>query len=212
MRDNRIAMLYAYYQIKAQSDSKPNARKDDIIDYAIERGIYDGEKDVIASIKAHIDDFFADMDADGFKNNKNFGNCFNTYKPDVELPEDDEDDDEDEAEEEQDEQEADMDIEQETPATPATSMDAQVNYGMGLLEQAVIKLISETQAQRAGCMVIVSYRGIGRLAKMMQIMSIEEAIRTCLVKGLDKDSVRMIASELPSSQYKNALEKIAREG
>ena len=65
------------------------------------------------------------------------------------------------------------------------------------------------EAQKAGCMVIVSYRGIGRLAKMMQIMELEEAIKTCLVKGLEADSIRMIAHELPISKYRSALEKIA---
>ena len=66
------------------------------------------------------------------------------------------------------------------------------------------------EAQRAGCAVIVSYRGIGRLAKMLNIMTVEEALRTCLVKGLEADSVRMIAHELPASKYKEALEKIAK--
>lgn len=67
------------------------------------------------------------------------------------------------------------------------------------------------EAQRAGCMVIVSYRGIGRLAKMLKIMDLKEAIKTCLVKGLNGDSVRMIAHEMPNSKYKQALESIAKE-
>ena len=66
------------------------------------------------------------------------------------------------------------------------------------------------EAQRAGCQIIVSYRGIGRLAKMMKIMHIDEALRTCLIKGLEADSLRMIAHELPQSKYKSALEKIAK--
>lgn len=65
------------------------------------------------------------------------------------------------------------------------------------------------EAQKAGCAVIVSYRGIGRLAKMMQILTIEDALKTCLIKGLEADSVRMIAHNLPTSKYKSALEKIA---
>ena len=66
------------------------------------------------------------------------------------------------------------------------------------------------EAQRAGCAVIVSYRGIGRLAKMMQILSIEEALETCLVKGLEVDSLKMITNEIPDSKYKTALERIIR--
>ena len=66
------------------------------------------------------------------------------------------------------------------------------------------------EAKKAGCMVIVSYRAMGRLAKMLQVLDIEEALRTCLVKGLEKDSVRMITVALPPSKYKTALENIAR--
>lgn len=66
------------------------------------------------------------------------------------------------------------------------------------------------EAQRAGCAVIVSYRGIGRLAKMLQILTTEEALKTCLIKGLDVDSVKMITNEMPDSKYKTALENIIR--
>lgn len=66
-----------------------------------------------------------------------------------------------------------------------------------------------TEAQKSGCSIIVSYRGMGRLAKMMQILTIEEALRTCLIKGLEIDSVKMIANGLPSSKYKTALEHIS---
>lgn len=64
------------------------------------------------------------------------------------------------------------------------------------------------EAAKAGCMVIVSYRGMGRLAKMLNIMTIEEALKTCLIKGLEKDSVQIITNELPQSKYKKALENI----
>lgn len=67
------------------------------------------------------------------------------------------------------------------------------------------------EAQKAGCAVIVSYRGMGRLAKMLQILTVEEALRTCLIKGLEADSVRMIAVQLPSSKYKDALMNISKE-
>lgn len=64
------------------------------------------------------------------------------------------------------------------------------------------------EAAKAGCMVIVSYRGMGRLAKMLNIMTVEEALKTCLIKGLEKDSVQIITNELPQSKYKKALENI----
>lgn len=67
------------------------------------------------------------------------------------------------------------------------------------------------EAKRAGLAVIVSYRGMGRMAKMLQILTVEETLKTCLIKGLERDSVRMVAHELPASKYKSALESIAKE-
>ena len=57
--------------------------------------------------------------------------------------------------------------------------------------------------------VVVSYRAIGRLAKMMQILSLEEALDTCLVKGLEKDDVNRIIDKLKSSKFKTALTNVA---
>jgi hypothetical protein len=65
------------------------------------------------------------------------------------------------------------------------------------------------KASECGCQIIVSYRGIGRLKKMLNLLDIEEAIRTCLTKGLEKDSIRMIADTMTSNKYSSALKKIA---
>lgn len=65
-------------------------------------------------------------------------------------------------------------------------------------------------ADHTGQKVIVSYRGIGRLAKMSQIMSLEEALEGCLVKGMEKDDVNVILAELRTeSKYKTALKNLA---
>lgn len=66
------------------------------------------------------------------------------------------------------------------------------------------------EAQKAGVYVIVSYRGMGRLAKMLNILTIEEALQTCLIKGLETDSIRMITNNLPESKYKTALQNILK--
>lgn len=64
-------------------------------------------------------------------------------------------------------------------------------------------------AQRSGVNVIVSYRGIGRLAKMSQVLTIEDALRTCLLKGLEKDSVNMIIGNMNNdSKYFDALKRV----
>ena len=65
-------------------------------------------------------------------------------------------------------------------------------------------------AMKAGVQVIVSYRAIGRLAKMLQLLNVKEALETCLVKGLEKDDVNMIRNGIRmSNKYTQALEEIA---
>lgn len=65
-------------------------------------------------------------------------------------------------------------------------------------------------ARKAGVSVIVSYRGIARLAKMMQLLDIKEALETCLVKGLEKDDIHMIAEGIETrSKFRTALNSLA---
>lgn len=63
-------------------------------------------------------------------------------------------------------------------------------------------------ASKVGVNVIVSYRAISRLGKMSQVLSLEEALKTCLVKDLEKDDLNVIRNELRDSQYKRALGNI----
>ena len=65
-------------------------------------------------------------------------------------------------------------------------------------------------ANKAGIQVIVSYRAIGRLAKMLQLLSIQEALETCLVKGLDKDDIHMISDGINiNNKYVGCLKELA---
>lgn len=63
-------------------------------------------------------------------------------------------------------------------------------------------------AKKVGVSIIVSYRAISRLAKMTQIMDLDEALKTCLIKDLEKDDLNIITNELPSSEYKSSLQHI----
>lgn len=65
-------------------------------------------------------------------------------------------------------------------------------------------------ALEAGQSVVVSYRDIGRLAKMTQILSLDEALETCLIKGIEKDDLNIIARALPEGDYRTAVRKIVR--
>ena len=63
-------------------------------------------------------------------------------------------------------------------------------------------------AKKAGVNIIVSYRAIEGLATMLPLLSMEEALQTCLVKDLEKDDLRIITKELSNTKYKTALEHI----
>lgn len=62
-------------------------------------------------------------------------------------------------------------------------------------------------AIKSGVRVVVSYRAIGRLAKMEQLFELREAIETCLTKSLEKDDLNVIKSNLEnkSGKYYRAL-------
>lgn len=67
-------------------------------------------------------------------------------------------------------------------------------------------------ANKNGCHVIVSYREIKRLHNMIDIagMDVTTAIKTCLVKGLENDTLRMIANQMGSEiEYRKNLLEIA---
>lgn len=85
------------------------------------------------------------------------------------------------------------------------------NVAEGDLELAGFCRNFRKSAMRSGVSTIVSYREIGRLAKMLKIMNTEEALETCLVKDLSSDSVNMIvASMTDNSKYFEALKKLAK--
>lgn len=64
-------------------------------------------------------------------------------------------------------------------------------------------------AKKTGIQIIVSYREIGRLAKFAKLFKLSEALDSCLLKGLGKDDINIICSELPASKYKEALRAVA---
>lgn len=64
-------------------------------------------------------------------------------------------------------------------------------------------------AQKAGLQIIVSYRAIGRMAKMMSMMDLEEVLDSCLIKGLEKDDMKAISNDISGhGKYTEAFKKI----
>lgn len=64
--------------------------------------------------------------------------------------------------------------------------------------------------QNAGLQTVVSYRAIGRLAKMLKVLDAKEALETCLVKGLEADDIRAILNDLPAGKYRDAMVEVVR--
>lgn len=44
----------------------------------------------------------------------------------------------------------------------------------------------------------------------MKLLSLEEALESCLIKGMEKDDLGIIINELEDSKYRKALKEIAR--
>jgi hypothetical protein len=80
---------------------------------------------------------------------------------------------------------------------------------MGNLEVVDFCRDFRKNAMKCGLNVIVSYRAMKRLAKMVQLLDIEEALDTCLVKGLEKDDLKVLIPKMNRNKYVDALEKIS---
>lgn len=68
-------------------------------------------------------------------------------------------------------------------------------------------------AEKNGLQVTVSYRAMSRMAKMESLLSTVELLKTCLVKGLEKDDLHMIVQGMPGehNKYMDALKEIEQE-
>lgn len=86
------------------------------------------------------------------------------------------------------------------------------NSALGNIELADFCREYRKSAIKSGQQVIVSYRAIGRLAKMIQIMSLEEALQTCLIKGTERDDLNIICNGIDrDSKFKTALKNVIRQ-
>lgn len=66
-------------------------------------------------------------------------------------------------------------------------------------------------AEKSGIRFIVSYRAIGRIAKLEGLLGLDEALKTCLIKSLEKDDISALLSNVTvNNKYTKAVEKIKR--
>lgn len=67
-------------------------------------------------------------------------------------------------------------------------------------------------AKDSGIHCIVSYRAIQRMSKMLKLMDIEEVLKTCLIKNLQKDDINMVLNALKvDCKYREAIRNIVRQ-
>jgi len=68
-------------------------------------------------------------------------------------------------------------------------------------------------AEKNGLQVTVSYRAMSRMAKMESLIDTKELLKTCLVKGLEKDDLKMLIQSFSGehSKYFDALKEIEQE-
>ena len=64
-------------------------------------------------------------------------------------------------------------------------------------------------AEKSGIRFIVSYRAIGRIAKLEELLGVEEALQTCLIKSLEKDDINALLSNVTvNNKYVTAVRRI----
>lgn len=69
-------------------------------------------------------------------------------------------------------------------------------------------------AKKNGLQVVVSYRAMSRMAKLESLLDTKELLRTCLVKGLEKDDLKMLLQSFEgerNNKYYEALKEIEQE-
>lgn len=69
-------------------------------------------------------------------------------------------------------------------------------------------------SEKAGINTVTSYRSINRIAKLHKALGITETLRTCLIKGLERDDINMIKSSMnynPLNEFYEGIEVISNE-
>lgn len=64
-------------------------------------------------------------------------------------------------------------------------------------------------AEKSGIRFLVSYRAIGRIAKPEGLLGLDEALKTCLIKSLEKDDINALLSNVTvNNKYVKAVRRI----
>ena len=87
----------------------------------------------------------------------------------------------------------------------------ELNVAQGNTELVDFAEDARNASEKSGIRFIVSYRAIGRIAKLEGLLGIDEVIRTCFAKSLEADDIKVLTSNMTvGNKYTNALKKLAR--
>lgn len=87
----------------------------------------------------------------------------------------------------------------------------ELNVAQGNTELVDFAEDARNAAEKSGIRFIVSYRAIGRMAKLEGLLGLDEVIKTCFVKSLEADDIKVLTSNMTvSNKYTGALKKLAR--
>lgn len=87
----------------------------------------------------------------------------------------------------------------------------ELNVAQGNVELVAFADDLRKAAEKAGIRFLVSYRAIGRIAKLEGLLGLDEALKTCLIKSLEKDDISALLSNVSvNNKYTKAVEKIKR--
>lgn len=87
----------------------------------------------------------------------------------------------------------------------------ELNVAQGNTELVDFADDARNAAEKSGIRFIVSYRAIGRMAKLEGLLGLEETLKTCFVKSLEADDIKALTSNMTvSNKYASALKELAR--
>lgn len=87
----------------------------------------------------------------------------------------------------------------------------ELNVAQGNTELVDFAEDARNAAEKSGIRFIVSYRAIGRMAKLEGLLGLEETLKTCFVKSLEADDIKVLTNNMTvSNKYASALKKLAR--
>lgn len=91
------------------------------------------------------------------------------------------------------------------------SPEIENNNALGDIQLADFCRAFRKASKKVGVNIIVSYRAISNIADMKGELPMEDLLKDCLIKDLEKDDLNMITNELPDSDYKRTLRCICEK-